>query len=63
LSQVTYIGGKMVAPPTVADFDEQLKAYRLKVEETKKRPPPRETARVKEGFKIVFGYEPLKWPL
>ncbi len=57
LSQVTYIGGKVVAPPTMSDFDKQLTDYR-KLSSPR---PAGDRKRVKQAFVQLFGYEPKNW--
>ncbi len=63
LSQVTYIGGKVVSPPSVADFDKQLSEYRPKTKDPNDPPPSDETEQAKNGFEAIFGYPPKKWPV
>jgi len=62
LSQATYIGGKLVSPPTVMEFDQMVTEARAAIEgaaDDAAADKARDEARasLKAAFKDVFGYE------
>jgi hypothetical protein len=68
LSQLTYIGGKAVAPPTWSDFNRQIEKFRKAVAVvvaggTDPQTDPElvaERQKLEAGFEAVWGYPPAK---